>query len=77
MHAQARPEAGTAARGTKRHRTRHRGIYYRNGSDDPNAKSQRRYIVWYADSDGKGRTETRPLGGTEKEALERQAELRG
>lgn len=60
-----------------RHKSRHRGIYYRNGSDDPNAKGERRWIVWYADSDGRGHYETQPVGATEKDALARQAELRG
>ena len=60
-----------------RHKSRHRGIYYRNGSNDPKAPGPRRWIVWYRDSDGKGRTETLPEGSTEKDALQRQAELRG
>ncbi len=37
----------------------------------------RRYIVWYADSNGRGRTVTLPEGSNEKDALARQAELRG
>lgn len=54
-----------------RKKTRHRGVYTRGEG------RQKRWIVWYADSNGKGRTETLPLGATEKDALERQAELRG
>lgn len=53
-----------------RQKTRHPGIYTRGEG------RRRRYIVWYQDSNGKGRTETLPLGSTEKDALERQAELR-
>ena len=55
-----------------RHKTRHRGIYYRLDSKD-----RRRYIVWFTDSAGKAHTETLPLGSTEQDALDRQAELRG
>lgn len=60
----------------RRHKTSHRGISYRNGSDDPDAWP-RRYIVWYEDSLGRGRTETLPSGSNLKAAVERQAELRG
>ena len=59
-----------------RHKTQHKGIYYRNGSDDPEVWP-RRYIVWYADSAGIGRTVTMPQGANLKDALARQAELRG
>lgn len=52
-------------------KTRHRGVYTRGEG------RQKRYIVWYADSNGKGHTETLPLGSSEKDALARQAELRG
>lgn len=52
--------------GRERVKTRHRGIYLRDF----------RYVVWYSDSDGKGRTVTLPEGSTERDALERQAELR-
>lgn len=55
-----------------RHKTRHRGIWYRIDS-----KNRRRYIVWFPGTDGKGHTETLPVGATEKDALTRQAELRG
>jgi integrase len=65
--AQAHP---TNVRG-KRFKTRNRGIYYRL-----DVRQRRRYIVWYEDSDGKGRTETLPLGSTEQQALQRQSELR-
>lgn len=54
-----------------RQKTRHRGIYTRGEG------RQKRYIVWYEDSNGKGHTETLPVGSTEKDALERQAALRG
>jgi integrase len=54
-----------------RQRSRHRGIYYRESPQG------RRWIVWFKDSDGKGRTETLPVGSTERDALARQAELRG
>jgi integrase len=69
--------AAVATNSVRRHKTRHRGIYFRNGADDPKAAAPRRYIVWFEDSDAKGRTETLPLGSTEKDALDRQAELRG
>lgn len=59
-----------------RHKTKHPGIYYRNGSSDAEAYP-RRYIVWFKDSAGRGRTETLPEGSNLKEALARQAELRG
>lgn len=52
-------------------KTRHRGIYTRGEG------RQKRWIVWFADSNGKGHTETLPVGSTEKDALARQAELRG
>lgn len=54
-----------------RQKTRHRGIYVRGEG------RRKRFIVWYSDSNSKGRTETLPLGSTEKDALARQAELRG
>lgn len=60
----------------KRHKTQHPGIYYRNGSDDPEGWP-RRYIVWFEDTAGVGRTETQPQGSNLKAALARQAELRG
>jgi integrase len=65
------PQADSRAPRGKRFKTRNRGIYYRL-----DAKQRRRYIVWYEDSDGKGRTETLPLGSTEQQALQRQSELR-
>lgn len=52
-------------------KTRHRGVYTRGEGRN------KRYIVWYTDSNGDGRTETLPMGSTEKDALARQAELRG
>lgn len=54
-----------------RQKTRHRGIYTRGEG------RQKRYIVWFTDSNGKGHTETLPLGSNEQDALNRQAELRG
>lgn len=53
-------------------KSRHRGIYYRE--DD---RGRRRWIVWFKDSEGKGRYETLPEGSSENDALVRQAELRG
>jgi integrase len=52
-----------------RNKTRHPGIYYR---DWPNG---RRYIVWYSDADGKGRTETLPLGAKLEDAVNLRASL--
>ena len=54
-----------------REKTRHRGIYTRGEGKD------KRYIVWYSDSNGRGRTVTLPEGSNEKDALAKQAELRG
>lgn len=55
----------------KRHRTKIPGIYFREDS-----QGLRRYIVWYEDALGKGRTETLPLGSTMEDAKVRQAQLR-
>lgn len=53
-----------------RHKTRHPGIYYRE-----DAQGARRYIVWYEDSLGKGRTVTLPLGANLEDAKAKRAGL--
>ena len=53
-----------------RHKTRFPGIYYRE-----DAQGLRRYIVWYRDALGKGRTETLPSGSNLEDAKARKAEL--
>lgn len=55
----------------KRHKTSHPGIYFRVDAQDA-----RRYIVWYRDALGKGRTETLPLGANLEDAKARQGYLR-
>lgn len=67
------PHEIRSPRGTRpRIKSRHRGLYYRE-----DAQGRRRWIVWYEDSDGNGHFETLPLGANERDALARQAELRG
>ena len=55
----------------QRHKTRFPGIYYRE-----DAQGLKRYIVWYRDALGKGRTETLPLGANLEDAKARQGDLR-
>lgn len=52
-----------------RQKTRHPGIYYRE------MQGGRRYIVWYADADGKGHYETLPAGSKLEDAVNRRADL--
>lgn len=59
----------------RRYRTRVPGIYYRL-TDESNPDSQRRYIVWFEDALGKGRTKTLPLGSTLEDAKNELAGLR-
>ena len=59
----------------KRHKTKYPGITFRL-VDEADPDSQRRYIVWYSSTDGKGRTETLPLGATLEDARLRQGELK-
>lgn len=47
----------------QRHKTRHPGIYYRE-----DGQGLRRYIVWYKDALGTGRTKTLPPGHTLSDA---------
>jgi integrase len=57
-----------------RHKTPHRGIYYRL-VDEAKPDGPRRYIVWYSDINSKGRTVTMPVGATLKESRLKQGEL--
>lgn len=54
----------------QRHKTRFPGIYYR-----VDAQGARRYIVWYVDAMGKGRTETLPPGANLEDAKAKRSEL--
>src|SRR4051812_18231970 len=72
MQPQAKRTSGRSVRSARaRVKTRQRGIYTRGEG------REKRYVVWYTDSNRKGRTVTMPAGATEKDALAKQAELRG
>lgn len=58
-----------------RHKTRYPGIMYRL-VDEEKPDGDRRYVVWYQDSNKVGRTETLPLGSTLEDARLRQSELK-
>lgn len=51
----------------KRHKTRYPGIYYRL-VDETKPNGERRYIVWYSDSNGVGHTQTLPVDASLEDA---------
>jgi integrase len=57
-----------------RHKTRYPGIYYRL-VDEEKPEGDRRYIVWYSDSNGKAHTVTLPVEASLEDARLRQADL--